>query len=97
MDLVAIGHFERAVKTDPDPEVVEQAWYQLGSGYRRLKRMDDARNADDHVPNASKMKSKQKSSRNPSTNTRRARIRNSLQSFSNSNRVYQTPIRCQTR
>lgn len=44
-DLAAIGHFERAVKTDPDPEVVEQAWYQLGSGYRRLKRMDDARNA----------------------------------------------------
>ncbi len=38
-------HFERTVKTDTDPDVVEQAWYQLGTAYRRLHRMDEARNA----------------------------------------------------
>jgi tetratricopeptide (TPR) repeat protein len=41
----AISDFERAVKTDSDPEVVEQAWYQLGTAYRRMHRIDDARNA----------------------------------------------------
>jgi tetratricopeptide (TPR) repeat protein len=41
----AIAHFERAVKTDTDPDVIEQAWYQLGTTYRRLRRMDEARNA----------------------------------------------------
>lgn len=44
-DAAAAGHFERTVKTDPDPEVVEQAWYQLSTAYRHLHRMDDARNA----------------------------------------------------
>jgi tetratricopeptide (TPR) repeat protein len=39
----AASHFERAVKTDPDPEVIEQAWFQLGTAYRRLHRMDEAR------------------------------------------------------
>lgn len=44
-DSEAAGHFERAVKTDRDPEVVEQAWFQLGTAYRRLHRMDEARQA----------------------------------------------------
>lgn len=44
-DAEAAGHFERTVKIDPTPEVVEQAWYQLGTIYRRQHRMEDARNA----------------------------------------------------
>jgi tetratricopeptide (TPR) repeat protein len=44
-DAGATSHFEQSVKTDTDPEVVEQAWYQLGTAYRRLRRMDEARNA----------------------------------------------------
>jgi tetratricopeptide (TPR) repeat protein len=44
-DAAAAGHFERTVKTDTTPEVVEQAWYQLGTVYRRQHRMDDARSA----------------------------------------------------
>jgi tetratricopeptide (TPR) repeat protein len=41
----AAHDFERAVKIDKDPEVIEQAWFQLGTAYRRLNRMDEARNA----------------------------------------------------
>ncbi len=44
-DAVAATHFERATQTDSDPEVVEQAWYQLGTAYRRLHRVEEARNA----------------------------------------------------
>jgi len=44
-EAAAAGHFERAVKSDTSPEVVEQAWYQLGTIYRRQHRMDEARNA----------------------------------------------------
>jgi tetratricopeptide (TPR) repeat protein len=44
-DAAAAGHFELAVKTDTTPEVVEQAWYQLGTIYRRQHRMDEARSA----------------------------------------------------
>jgi len=44
-DAAAATHFERTVKTDTDSEVVEQAWYQLGTAYRRLHRLDEARNA----------------------------------------------------
>jgi tetratricopeptide (TPR) repeat protein len=44
-EAAAASHFERAVKTDTDPEVIEQAWFQLGTAYRRLHRMDEARNA----------------------------------------------------
>jgi len=44
-DSAAAGHFERAVKTDNDPELIEQAWFQLGTAYRRLHRLDEARNA----------------------------------------------------
>jgi tetratricopeptide (TPR) repeat protein len=44
-DAAAAIHFERAVKTDTDPDVVEQAWFQLGTAYRRLHRIDEARAA----------------------------------------------------
>jgi len=44
-DAAAAEDFLRAVKSDSDLEVVEQAWYQLGTVYRRLHRVDDARNA----------------------------------------------------
>lgn len=44
-DEAASKHFERTVKTDTDAEVVEQAWYQLGTAYRHLHRMDEARSA----------------------------------------------------
>jgi tetratricopeptide (TPR) repeat protein len=44
-DADAASHFEQTVKTDTTPEVVEQAWYQLGTIYRREHRMDEARNA----------------------------------------------------
>jgi len=44
-EAAAAAHFERAVRTDPDPELIEQAWFQLGTVYRRLHRMDEARNA----------------------------------------------------
>jgi len=44
-DVAAVNCFERAVKADTDPEVIEQAWYQLGTVYRRLHRMDEARDA----------------------------------------------------
>jgi tetratricopeptide (TPR) repeat protein len=41
----AVAHFEQTVKIDKDPDVIEQAWYQLGTTYRRLHRMDEARQA----------------------------------------------------
>jgi tetratricopeptide (TPR) repeat protein len=44
-DAAAVPHFELAIKTDRDREVVAQAWYQLGVAYRHLKRMDDAQSA----------------------------------------------------
>jgi tetratricopeptide (TPR) repeat protein len=44
-DAAAAAHFENAVKTDTTPEVVEQAWYQLGTIYRRQHRMGEARTA----------------------------------------------------
>jgi tetratricopeptide (TPR) repeat protein len=44
-DTAAAGRFERTVKVDDSPEVIEQAWYQLGTIYRRQHRMEDARNA----------------------------------------------------
>jgi hypothetical protein len=36
---------ERAVAGDSDPEIVQQAWYQLGMVYRRLHRLDEAQKA----------------------------------------------------
>jgi tetratricopeptide (TPR) repeat protein len=44
-DAVAAAHLEQAVATDSDPEIVRQAWYQLGMVYRRLHRLDDAQKA----------------------------------------------------
>jgi tetratricopeptide (TPR) repeat protein len=44
-DEPAVAHLQKAAAEDSDPEVVEQAWYQLGTIYRRLHRMDEARNA----------------------------------------------------
>jgi len=41
----AAREFEAAIKRDSDPQVVTQAWYQLGTAYRRLRRMDEARTA----------------------------------------------------
>jgi tetratricopeptide (TPR) repeat protein len=44
-DEPAARDFELAIKVDSDPEVVKQAWFQLGTAYRRLHRMDEARAA----------------------------------------------------
>jgi tetratricopeptide (TPR) repeat protein len=44
-DATATIHFERTVKIDTDPQITEQAWYQLGTAYRRLHRTEEARNA----------------------------------------------------
>jgi len=45
-DASAVQHFERATSAPgSDPEVIEQAWYQLGIVYRRLHRMEDAQKA----------------------------------------------------
>ena len=44
-DAAAVSHFERAVANDSDPETVEQAWYQLGTLYRRLHRPEDSQKA----------------------------------------------------
>jgi tetratricopeptide (TPR) repeat protein len=55
-------HLHKAATEDPDPEVAEQAWYQLGTIYRRLRRMDEARNAMDmfqKLKDASAQKSQQ--------------------------------------
>ena len=44
-DEAAMAHLQKATAEDTDPTVIEQAWYQLGTIYRRLHRMDEARNA----------------------------------------------------
>jgi tetratricopeptide (TPR) repeat protein len=44
-DAAAAIDFERALKTDTDPDVIQQTWFQLGTAYRRLHRMDEARQA----------------------------------------------------
>jgi len=44
-DDAAAVHLQKAATEDSDPDVVEQAWYQLGTIYRRLHRMDEARSA----------------------------------------------------
>jgi tetratricopeptide (TPR) repeat protein len=41
----AAEHFEHAVRTDKDQEIIEQGWYQLGTAYRHLHRMNEAQNA----------------------------------------------------
>src|SRR5438552_9253788 len=45
-DAAAARHLERATAAaGSDPEVVEQAWYQLGIVYRRLHRLEEAQKA----------------------------------------------------
>jgi tetratricopeptide (TPR) repeat protein len=44
-DAVAAEHFQKATATESDPEVLQQAWFQLGIVYRRLKRMPEAQQA----------------------------------------------------
>jgi len=44
-DGAAVVHLEKATATDSDPEIVQQAWYQLGTLYRRLHRTEDAQKA----------------------------------------------------
>ena len=44
-DETAIASLKRATGSDSDPEIVEQAWYQLAIVYRRLRRMDEAKQA----------------------------------------------------
>jgi tetratricopeptide (TPR) repeat protein len=44
-DATAATLLEKATATDADPEIVQQAWYQLGLLYRRLHRSEDAQRA----------------------------------------------------
>lgn len=44
-DEAAAALLRKAATEDSDPEVAQQAWYQLGTIYRRMRRMDEARNA----------------------------------------------------
>jgi tetratricopeptide (TPR) repeat protein len=44
-DAAAVQALKRAVAAASDPEVVEQAWYQLGMVYRRTHRMQEAQEA----------------------------------------------------
>lgn len=44
-DAAAVKHLEHAAATDSDPEIVQQAWYQLSLVYRRLHRPEDAQRA----------------------------------------------------
>jgi tetratricopeptide (TPR) repeat protein len=44
-DTVAAAHFEQATKTETDPEVLQQSWFQLGIVYRRLHRTPEAQQA----------------------------------------------------
>jgi tetratricopeptide (TPR) repeat protein len=44
-DSVAIEALKHAVSEDSDPEIVQQAWYQLGIVYRRTHRVAEAQQA----------------------------------------------------
>jgi tetratricopeptide (TPR) repeat protein len=44
-DTVAAEHFQAATKTETDPEILQQSWFQLGIVYRRLHRMPEAQQA----------------------------------------------------
>ena len=41
----AMKHFQEATSSETDPEVLQQAWFQLGIIYRRLHRMTEAQQA----------------------------------------------------
>jgi tetratricopeptide (TPR) repeat protein len=44
-DASAADHFEKATQTDTDPDVLQQAWYQLGTVWRRMRRTREAQQA----------------------------------------------------
>jgi len=44
-DESALKHFQTASSTETDPEVLQQAWFQLGIVFRRLHRMPEAQQA----------------------------------------------------
>jgi tetratricopeptide (TPR) repeat protein len=44
-DQAAVEDFERATKADSDQDVLEQAWYQLGTVLRRMHRTQEAQQA----------------------------------------------------
>ena len=44
-DAAAAGHFQKATQTDSDPDVLQQAWYQLGTVLRRMHRPQEAQQA----------------------------------------------------
>src|SRR6266481_1696330 len=44
-DQAAAEDFERATKADSDQDVLEQAWYQLGTALRRMHRTQEAQQA----------------------------------------------------
>jgi tetratricopeptide (TPR) repeat protein len=44
-DAAAVEDFQRATKSDSDPDVLEQSWYQLGTVLRRMRRTQEAQQA----------------------------------------------------
>lgn len=44
-DATAADHFQKATQTDTDPDVLQQAWYQLGTVFRRMHRAQEAQQA----------------------------------------------------
>jgi tetratricopeptide (TPR) repeat protein len=44
-DAAAVDHFQKAIKTDSDPDILEQSWYQLGTVLRRMHRTQEAQQA----------------------------------------------------
>lgn len=44
-DENALGRLQRATSSETDPEILQQAWYQLGIVYRRLHKIPEAQRA----------------------------------------------------
>src|SRR5262249_33020389 len=55
-DENALRHLRQATSVETDPEVLEQAWFQLGIVYRRLHRMTEAQQA---IANFQRLKDEQ--------------------------------------
>ncbi len=75
-DTAAARLLERATSAPgSDPEVIQQAWYQLGIVYRHLRRMDDAQKAmatfqklkDEEAENSQKALKRYESQQNPNS------------------------------
>src|SRR5258708_5689876 len=73
-DVAAAQLLERATSAPgSDPEVIQQAWYQLGIVYRHLRRMDDAQKAmvtfqklkDEEAENSQKALKRYEAQQNP--------------------------------